>query len=175
MTVERRCVCFGSSRTDPDGAAGRLAHACGVEIARLGWTLMSGGYEGAMGAASRGAQGTGGRVIGVTTPIFQARTPNAALHEEWTEPDYLARMSTLLRQGHAFLGLPGGLGTLSEWMVAWCLASIGQLPGPLVLFRDPWEPVLLGVCDLEDVGDDLATLVHWIDGPPDLARVLGPA
>jgi uncharacterized protein (TIGR00730 family) len=175
MTAERRCVCFGSSRTDPDGAAGRLAHACGVEIARLGWTLMSGGYEGAMGAASRGAQETGGRVIGVTTPIFQARAPNPALHEEWSEPDYLARMSTLLRQGHAFLGLPGGLGTVSEWMVAWCLASIGQLPGPLVLFRDPWEPVLRRVCDLEDVGDDLATLVHWIDGPPDLSRVLGPA
>ena len=111
----------------------------------------------------------------MTTPIFQARAPNPALHEEWTEPGYLARMSTLLRQGHAFLGLPGGLGTVSEWMVAWCLASIGQLPGPLVLFRDPWEPVLLGVCDLEDVGEDLATLVHWIDGPPDLARVLGPA
>jgi uncharacterized protein (TIGR00730 family) len=175
MTTERRCVCFGSSRTDPDSRAGRAAHASGVEIARLGWILMSGGYEGAMGAASQGAREAGGRVIGVTTPVFSRRAAHSSLHEEWEEPDYLARMSTLLRQGHAFLALPGGLGTLSEWMMAWCLASIGQLAGPLVLFRDPWEPVFHRVRELEEFNDDLDHLLHWIDSPEDLSTALGPA
>lgn len=175
MTAERRCVCFGSSRTDPDSSPGRVAHACGVEIARLGWTVMSGGYEGAMGAVSRGAREAGGRVVGVTTPVFPQRVGNPSLHEEWVEPDYLARMTTLLRQGHAFVGLPGGLGTLSEWMAAWCLASIGQLAGPLVLFRSPWEPVFLQVRELDEAGPDLDHLVQWIDGPEDLSKALGPA
>jgi uncharacterized protein (TIGR00730 family) len=177
MTVERerRCVCFGSSRTATATAAERLAHECGAELARLGWTVMSGGYEGTMGAVSRGAREVGGRVIGVTTPIFEDRRANEALHAEFREPDYLARMATLLRQGHAFVGLPGGLGTLSECTVAWCLASMGHLAGPLLLFRDPWEPVFEAVSKLEEVPDELPSLLHWIDSPSDLERCLGPA
>jgi predicted Rossmann-fold nucleotide-binding protein len=114
-------------------------------------------------------------VIGVTTPVFEDRHANAALHAEFREPDYLARMSTLLRQGQAFVGLPGGLGTLSECAVAWCLASIGHLGGPLLLFRDPWEPVFEAVSNLEEVSEELGSLLRWIDSPRDLARSLGPA
>lgn len=173
--MEKRCVCFGSSRTDPDGDAGRAARACGEEIARLGWTLVSGGYEGAMGAASRGAHGAGGRVIGVTTPVFSERVANPALDVHFSEPDYLARMATLLRQGHAFVGLPGGLGTVAEWVTAWCLASIGHLGGPLVLFREPWEPLVRQIAGLEEVPAPMTDLVRWIDVPGDLREVLGPA
>jgi len=143
-----------------------------VEIAGAGWTVMTGGYEGVMGAVSRGARQAGGRVIGVTTPIFTARRANDALHEEWSEPDYLARMGTLLRQGHAFVGLPGGLGTLSEWLVALCLASIRQLGGPVFLFRDPWKPVFDTILTLPEAGPELAGLVHWIDEPASLAEGL---
>ncbi|MBT8477903.1 MAG: LOG family protein, partial [Gemmatimonadetes bacterium] len=86
---------------------------------------------------------------------------------EWSEPDYLARMGTLLRQGHAFVGLPGGLGTLAEWVTAVCLASIGQLGGPVVLFRDPWEPVLAQVLRLPEVDpeiEEFVRLVNNVDG-----------
>lgn len=173
--MDKRCVCFGSSRSDPESEVGRMARACGEEVARLGWTLVSGGYEGAMGAASRGAQSAGGRVIGVTTPAFADRVPNPALDAQFTEPDYLARMATLLRQGHAFVGLPGGLGTMAEWMTAWCLASVDQLAGPLVLFRDPWERVVEPVLRLEDVPAAMGELVLWIDAPQELREILGPA
>ena len=61
---------------------------------------------------------------------------------------------------------------MSEWMVAWCLASIGQLSGPLVLFRDPWEPVFLRVRELKEINVDLDGLVRWIDGPEDLSKAL---
>ena len=152
-----------------------LARACGAVLAELGWTVTTGGYEGAMGEASRGAREAGGRVIGVTTPLFADRIPNEALHEEWTEPDYLARMSTLLRQGHAFVGLPGGLGTLSECLAATCLASIGQLGGPVVLFRDPWEPVFERIAGLDEVGPELAGILIWIDDPSGLRQTPGKA
>jgi hypothetical protein len=136
---------------------------------------MTGGYEGAMGQVSRGARDSGGRVIGVTTPVFPERIPNSALHEQWTEPDYLARMSTLLRQGHAFVGLPGGLGTLSECLAATCLASIQQLGGPIVLFRDPWEPVFERIAALAEVGPAVDRLVSWIEDPAELRHTPGKA
>jgi uncharacterized protein (TIGR00730 family) len=160
---------------DPGSDQAQLARACGTTIAALGWTVMTGGYEGAMGAVSRGARAAGGRVIGITTSVFPERVPNDALHEEWTEPDYLTRMSTLLRQGHAFVGLPGGLGTLSECLAATCLASIGQLQGPLILFREPWEPVFDAVAAVPEVGPELSKLVSWIEEPAQLRDALGEA
>ncbi|RKZ13354.1 DNA-binding protein [bacterium] len=172
MQARGRCVCFGSSRTDAQGPGAALAHACGAELARLGWTVMSGGYEGSMGAVSRGASEAGGRVIGVTTPIFSTREANPALDEELSEADYPARMATLLRQGQAYLGLPGGLGTLSECLAAWCLATIGQLGGPLVLFRNPWEPVVGRILELEEVAHDSDAVIRWIDSPDELAAAL---
>jgi predicted Rossmann-fold nucleotide-binding protein len=133
---------------------------------------MTGGYEGVMGAASRGARDAGGRAIGVATPAFADRKPNDALHEVWLEPDYLARMSTLLRQGHAFVGLPGGLGTLSEWLAAVCLASIDQLGGPVVLFRDPWEPVLDTVLRLPEVPVEIGEFVRLVNNVDGLIEAL---
>ena len=84
-------------------------------------------------------------------------------------------MSTLLRQGHAFVGLPGGLGTLSECLAATCLASIGQLGGPVVLFRDPWEPVFERIAELDEVGPELAGILIWIDDPSGLRQTPGKA
>lgn len=136
---------------------------------------MTGGYEGVMGAVSRGAREEGGRVIGVTTPVFVERVPNEALSEEWSEPDYLARMSTLLRQGHAFVGLPGGLGTLAEWLTAVCLASIGQLGGPVILFRDPWEPVFAQVMRLPEVDQEGAKFVRLVNNVDELMAALESA
>jgi uncharacterized protein (TIGR00730 family) len=172
MPGDRRCVCFGSSRAAAASPAGQLARACGEQLALAGWTVLTGGYEGVMGQVSRGARDAGGRVIGVTTPIFTDRVPNEALHEEWSEPDYLARMVRLLREGDAFVGLPGGLGTLSEWIAAVCLASIGHLGGPLVLFRDPWAPVFEAVNALPESTPELARLVHWVDRPQELIEAL---
>jgi len=172
MSEERRCICFGSSRVAATSDSGRLAHECGRALARAGWTVMTGGYEGVMGAVSRGAREEGGRVIGVTTPIFNERVPNEALHEEWSEPDYLARMSTLLRQGHGFVGLPGGLGTLAEWLTAMCLASIGQIRGPVILFRDPWEPVVREVMRLPEVEHEASEFVRLVNNVEGMLEAL---
>jgi uncharacterized protein (TIGR00730 family) len=146
---ERRMVCFGSSRIGESDPAFALGLRVGAVLARNGWTVLSGGYAGAMEAVSRGARGAGGRAIGVTTPIFADREPNAHLDAVWSEPDYPARLAALCRQGHGFLALPGGLGTLSEWTTVWCL-----------------------ILALPEVGEVRAGLLHWLGDAGDLDRAL---
>ena len=170
--AERRMVCFGSSRVGPDDAAFGLGVEVGGVLARRGWTVLSGGYAGAMEAVSRGARDAGGRAIGVTTPIFADRAPNLHLDAVWTEPDYPARLAALCRQGHGFLALPGGLGTLSEWTTVWCLCSIGQVPGPLFLFENPWRAVVEPILRLPEVGAERAGLIRWVRDAQDLDAVL---
>jgi uncharacterized protein (TIGR00730 family) len=169
---ERRMVCFGSSRIGESDPAFALGLRVGAVLARNGWTVLSGGYAGAMEAVSRGARGAGGRAIGVTTPIFADREPNAHLDAVWSEPDYPARLAALCRQGHGFLALPGGLGTLSEWTTVWCLLSIGQVAGPLYLFEDPWRGIFEPILALPEVGEVRAGLLHWLGDAGDLDRAL---
>ena len=173
--IQRRIVCFGSSRVGPEHPATRTAHEVGRILAERGIAVVSGGYDGTMGAVSEGAASAGGVVIGVTTPIFSERRANPHVAVEWTEPDYLSRLSTLCRQAHGFVALPGGLGTLSEWVTAWCLLSIGQAVGPLYLFEDPWRRVFDTLITLEEIRPPHAELLHWLREPADLGRALDAA
>ncbi|WP_456476111.1 LOG family protein [Oceanithermus sp.] len=122
---------FGSSRTPPESAGWRRAEAWGEAVARAGFAVATGGYGGSMEAASRGAGRAGGLVIGVTAPdLFKSRGgPNAHVDLELPAPTLPGRIERMLELSSAVLALPGGLGTLTEIMVAWNLAYIQRLQG----------------------------------------------
>jgi uncharacterized protein (TIGR00730 family) len=170
--LSKSLVVFGSSKSTEGGEDWAAAEAVGRIAAQKGFDLWSGGYQGAMGAASRGARSVGGHVVGVTTPIFTDREPSGSLVEIREEADYPARLAALLRAGDAFVALPGGLGTASEILAAWCLASIGELGGPLYCFVDPWRPIVASVAELKEVGPAAARLPRWLETPAELERLL---
>lgn len=177
MVLTTTVVVFGSSQSPPGSAAWTQAERVGELVARHGLVLASGGYGGVMGAASRGARQAGGHVVGVTTRSFTDRVASGDLHENVEESDYMARMATLLRRGDLFVALPGGLGTLSEILAAWCLASIDQLGGDLVCFREPWEPIVRSIVELEEVSRRKAGRPRFVQEPdellPQLERLVG--
>src|SRR6266487_6873131 len=55
---------FGSARIKSDDPHYELARKIGAAIARLGFTVMTGGGPGIMEAANRGAKEVGGRSVG---------------------------------------------------------------------------------------------------------------
>jgi uncharacterized protein (TIGR00730 family) len=166
--ARKRVAVFGSSRIVEQDPRWRLAYEVGEVIARRDCSLVSGGYEGAMGAVSEGAAAAGGHVLGITTEIFDQRQANRWVEELFVQPDYIARMSALLRAGDAFVVLGGALGTASEWLTAWCLASIGQLPGPLFVFEEPWRSVVTSLEELPEMGERLSSHLQWVATAADL-------
>lgn len=170
--MDTTIVTFGSSRVRAGDATYELARDCGAVLGRRGLRVISGGYAGTMEAVSRGARSEGGQVVGITTPIFAAREPNPHLSETRVEPDYPARLAALLRAGDLYLCFPGGLGTLSEWVSAWCLFSIGQLPGPLWSFREPFEGLAGKLSELSEIGPGAAAELRWLDDAADFERAL---
>src|SRR6202041_2674077 len=70
---------FGSARFTPDHKYYKLARAVGSELARAGFTVMTGGGPGIMEAANRGAKDVGGLSIGCNIQLKHEQLPNRYL------------------------------------------------------------------------------------------------
>ena len=141
--LPRIVAVFGGSQTAPGEPVYDAAQRLGGELARAGWTVMTGGYAGVMEAASRGAAEAGGRVQGITCGRIEAARPglraNAWVQTETRYATLRERLYHLVEKSQAAVALPGGIGTLSEVALTWSLMQIGEIERkPLVVVGRVW-------------------------------------
>jgi uncharacterized protein (TIGR00730 family) len=105
---------FGSARFKEDHAYYGLGREIGRELARAGFTVMTGGGPGIMEAANRGAREAGGLSIGCNIELPAEQKPNPYLDRWITFRHFLVRKVMLVKYSYAFVALPGGFGTLDE-------------------------------------------------------------
>src|SRR5437763_7355135 len=105
---------FGSARIKSDDPHYELARKMGAAIARLGFTVMTGGGPGIMEAANRGAKEAGGRSVGCNIELPHEQTPNPYVDRCVTMHYFFVRKTLLVKYSYAFVVLPGGAGTLDE-------------------------------------------------------------
>jgi len=132
---------FGSSTVREQDPHWRQARDLGAALARLGLATMTGGYGGAMAAASRGAHEAGGHVIGVTVDLFEPRGPvNPWVHERVHTPDLFERLRHLAHTADGFIAVAGSIGTLTELFLVWTLVSVeAREHAPIVLMGPHWH------------------------------------
>lgn len=125
---------FGSARFDENHQYYILTRRMAQEIARLGFTVITGGGPGIMEAANRGAKEAGGRSIGCNIILPKEQHPNKYL-DKWVDFDILFVRKTLLsKYSYAFVVFPGGYGTLDEFFEALTLIQTGKFKKfPIVL------------------------------------------
>jgi uncharacterized protein (TIGR00730 family) len=169
---------FGSARFDESHPYYALGREVGRGLARLGFTVMTGGGPGLMAAANRGAREAGGRSVGCNIKLPQEQAPNPFL-DRWVLCRYFfVRKVLLFKYSYAFVGLPGGLGTLDELTEALTLVQTGKIRNfPVVLLGTAyWKPfqallrnmVLAGTIGPSDaamalVTDDVAAAMAHIE------------
>lgn len=96
-----------------DAATDAIACEVGRLLAQAGCVLITGGLEGVMVAASRGAHEAGGLVIGVLPGSFPAEAnPYVSVAVATGLGD--ARNAVLANTAEAFIAVGGAYGTLSE-------------------------------------------------------------
>ena len=135
---------FGSARVEPDDPHYELARKMGAAIARLGFTVMTGGGPGIMEAANRGAKEVGGRSVGcnIELPFEQAiqhvSRSLCRLHY------FFVRKALLIKYSYAFVVMPGGVGTLDELFEALALIQNGKIKHfPVVIMgTDYWRQLI---------------------------------
>jgi uncharacterized protein (TIGR00725 family) len=143
MNVPERIVTiFGGSKCRESDLEYAQAHRVGELLADAGFTICTGGYAGVMEAASRGAHGRGGRVIGVTMNQFKSE-PNRYLTSKIASEHFYERLQRLITQSAGYIALRGGMGTVTEISLVWNKLQTRVLDSrPLVLLGDCWPPVV---------------------------------
>ena len=138
MNPEPFSICvYCGSRTGADPAHQQAARAVGQEIGQHGWQLVYGGGKvGLMGVVADAVLAHGGRAVGVIPRILMEReVGHRGLHELHVVETMHQRKQMMAERAHAFLALPGGIGTMEELFEVWTWRQIGYHDQPVGLLN----------------------------------------
>lgn len=135
---------FGSARVLPGSVYYEMGRKTGAGIARLGFTVMTGGGPGMMEAANRGAKEAGGKSVGCNISLPKEQIGNKYLDLQFNCKYFFVRKVLMFKYSYGFVILPGGIGTLDEFAEALTLIQTHKILNfPLVLMnRGYWEPLM---------------------------------
>lgn len=144
------CVYCGS-RHGFTPAFAQAARDIGRQIGERGWQLVyGGGNVGLMGEVADATLAAGGRVIGVIPELLLSKeVGHRALTELHVVRSMHERKQLMAEKAHAFLALPGGIGTFEELFEVWTWHHLGYHTRPIGLlnvdgFYDPLLSFLHG-------------------------------
>jgi uncharacterized protein (TIGR00725 family) len=166
MRRERVVTLFGRA----DLATGSREYEAAREMGRLlawaGLSVRTGGYGGAMEAASRGALEAGGRTEGVPCRAFAGRSPNGFLSETLWADDYFGRIRLLMEGACGFVAMDPRAGTLAEVTTLWAMSKADLLKGsPMVLVGGEWARIVSFLKELGTVDRNLLQCTSIAPGP----------
>ena len=130
------CVYCSSSNAIADTYP-PVAEALGRGLARRGHELVyGGGAVGLMGVLAHAAHEEGGTVTGVIPSKLQDREGIAYDADELIVTDTMReRKGIMFRRSDAFVVLPGGYGTLEEFMEVLTLKQLGYHDHPIAILN----------------------------------------
>jgi uncharacterized protein (TIGR00725 family) len=113
MKRNKQVSVIGSGNCEQGSEAWNLAEDVGRRLAEAGVTVVCGGLGGVMEAASRGAAGAGGEVIGIVPGISVEEANPHCTHVVASAIGY-ARNLAVVASGDVVVAVGGEWGTLSE-------------------------------------------------------------
>ena len=141
----RKIAIFGSARTPADATPFKMAEEFGREIVKHDFMVITGGGDGIMGAAQRGAGRKNSFGLNIRLPFEQRANPIIDGDGKLINFNYFfTRKLNFVKETHALALFPGGFGTMDEGFEVLTLMQTGK--GriiPMVLLDQPggtyWE------------------------------------
>ena len=136
---QRKVTVFGSARTKPESPEYQQAVAFGKAIVQHGFMVITGGGEGIMGAAQRGAGRDKSFGLNIRLPFEQEPNIEIAGDRKLINFKYFfTRKLCFIKESDAIVLFPGGFGTHDEGFEALTLMQTGKSqPKPLVFVDRP--------------------------------------
>lgn len=146
MSPKKYATTFGGSEFGTDSPEYQDGIKLGMFLAQLGYTVKCGGYYGLMEAVAIGVKSTNGECIGITNSAFDPKTANRFVYSERKACDLFERLRWLIHDSELFVIQNGGIGTLVELSLVWCLKYVETKPNiKICLIGECWEPTIEGL------------------------------
>ena len=149
---------FGSSKPSGDDEQYLTAYNLGKLLAQNGMDICTGGFNGIMKAASKGAVDGGGQAIGVTVNLWGGKA-NEYVTKEYKCKTLFERIQKLIELGDGYIILQGGTGTLLELAAVWEYINKGLMDiKPMTCHSSIWRKIVSEMnqqMKLEDRSTDL--------------------
>jgi uncharacterized protein (TIGR00730 family) len=169
---------FGSARVGP----GEETYERTVVVARLlaekGFHIITGGGPGIMEAGNKGAKEGGATSIGlnIELPMEQGSNPYADVKVDFKY--FFVRKLMFVKYAQAYIGMPGGFGTLDELFEAITLIQTKRIrPFPVILVgSDYWTPlwdwVRGSLLERKLISPEDEHLVTILDDPEEVVKAI---
>lgn len=133
---------FGSSKPNDNEEQYETAYKLGKQLALNGFDICTGGFNGIMKAASKGAVEGGGGAIGVTVNFLGGQA-NEYVTKEIKCSTLLERIHKLIELADGFIILQGGTGTLLELAAVWEYSNKGLMYiKPIACHSSIWKKII---------------------------------
>lgn len=177
---------YGSARLKQGDKYYKKAEELGAEIAKMGFTVMTGGGPGIMEAAVKGAKSQNGKTVGCNITLPYEQYANDYLDTSIEFQYFFVRKVMLTKYAYAFIALPGGFGTFDELFEALTLIQTRKTKQlPVILIGKEYYANLIhqmetmienGTINKEDINlflytDDIEEVVTYIKSKVDLPRI----
>jgi uncharacterized protein (TIGR00730 family) len=157
-----RVTIFGSARAETGTMAYEHVKRLARDLASMGCEVVTGGGPGLMQAANEGAREAApddlNRSIGVRIKLEFEQHTNAFVGQAHEHRTFFSRLHHFVLLSHAFVVVPGGIGTTLEALMIWQLLQVRNLSGtPLIMIGRMWPELVEW------------SRRHMLGGQPDLA------
>jgi len=147
--IGKAVTIFGSARLKEDSDTYKKTRQLAGQLAKQGYTIVTGGGPGIMEAANRGAMDVDGRSVGLNIDLPHEQAPNPYLTDSVDFKYFFVRKVMLVKYSTAFVVFPGGFGTIDEMFEALTLIQTKKIK--------PFPVYLIGV-------EYWKGLIQWLQG-----------
>lgn len=175
---ELAATIFGSARCSFGDEIYMQAEELAGRLAEKGFAIITGGGQGVMGAANKGAKEAGGDSVGLNIELPSEQQLNQYLTDSQEFHYFFTRKVMLAYASEVYVFFPGGFGTLDELFEIMTLVQTKKVKQvPIVLVgRSYWEPLIDWMCNTLDAkyhaisakDMELFTLVDSVDEAMDV-------
>ena len=169
---------FGSSQVRPGDELYEKAVLIARKLAQNGFNIMTGGGPGIMEAANKGAKEGGAKSIGanIALPLEQECNPYADIKLEFKY--FFVRKVMLIKYAQAYIGMPGGFGTLDEVFEALTLIQTKRIkPFPVILvgseyWNGLWDWIRSALLERKMISSEHMDLITILDHPDEVVEAV---
>jgi uncharacterized protein (TIGR00730 family) len=169
---------FGSARLQPGSEYYTKCLQVAENLARSGFSVISGGGPGVMEAANRGAKQGNGVSVGLNIALPMEQAPNTFQDIKVEFRYFFVRKLMFVKYAVGYVIFPGGFGTMDELFEALTLTQTKKIRSfPVVLVgRTYWQGMIHWLRDtvltMGNIDPPDLDLFHVVDEPEEVCEII---